>query len=260
MSTEALGIIDCHIHPALGPETDLNWFGPSGTIREQFDDLRRAGIAQACGAPIQRLDPDSFAPVRRLNDQALALRDRFPDFYVPGIQVHPCFPEESCAQIERCCGGAGVRWVGELVGYLMGYGEDYTSPGALSIMPTAAAHGAVVNVHCGRLETVAALCAAVPELPVVLAHPGDGRDTILDRLRLVAAVPNLHLDISGSGIDRYGMLRRAVASAGPDKLLFGTDYPINNPAVYVSGARQEPLTSTERAALFCGNFRRLTGR
>jgi len=252
-------IIDCHIHPALDEQTELNWFGASGTIEQQIDELRRAGISRACGAVIQRLDPTSFAPIRRLNDLALALRDRFPEFYVPGINVHPRFPDESCAEIERCCGGAGVRWVGELVGYLMGYGTEYASPAALAIMRAAAAHRAVVNLHCFELDTVAALCAAVPDLSVVLAHPGVGREEILARLRLVAATPNLYLDISGSGIDRYGILRLAVSLAGSGKLLFGTDYPINNPAVYVHGALQENLAAADLQALFRRNYLRLTG-
>ena len=74
----------------------------------------------------------------------------------------------------------------------------------------------------------------------------------------IAEYPNLHLDISGSGIDRYGVLREAVRVAGKEKLLFGTDYPINNPAVYVQGALFESLSDEEYAALFRDNFLRLT--
>ncbi len=76
----------------------------------------------------------------------------------------------------------------------------------------------------------------------------------------VAAYPNLHLDISGSGIDRYGILRKAIDTIGKEKLLFGTDYPVNNPAVYVHGALFEPLAEEEFDALFAGNFLRLIGR
>lgn len=259
MAGETPYIIDCHIHPGVDGEADTNWFASSGDIQAQFDDLRRAGISRACGAPIRGGAPDSFAAIRSLNDQALILRDRFPEFYVPGIQVHPGFADESCREIERCCGDQEVRWVGELVGYIMGYGSEYASDQALPIMQAAAAHNAVVNIHCGELEVVEALCTAVPQLNVVLAHPGDGKDRILERLQLVASLPNLHLDISGSGIDRYGVLRRAVEVTGKDKLLFGTDFPINNPAVYVHGALFEALGDETSDALFHGNFLRLTG-
>ena len=108
-------------------------------------------------------------------------------------------------------------------------------------------------------QQVEALCQAVPELSFVLAHPGGGKDEILPRVALVARLPNLHLDISGSGIDRLGMLRRAVDTAGKEKILFGSDYPINNPAVYVHGLLFESLSDDERTAIFAGNFLRLTG-
>ena len=91
-------IIDCHIHPAVDEGTDTSWFYPSGSIQQQIDTLKRAGISQACGAPIKGCDPESFDDIKSLNDKALALRDQFPDFYIPGIQVHPRFPDESCQE------------------------------------------------------------------------------------------------------------------------------------------------------------------
>ncbi|OGV58198.1 MAG: hypothetical protein A2X49_03265 [Lentisphaerae bacterium GWF2_52_8] len=253
-------ITDCHIHPALDPETNFGCFGNIGDIKSQIDTLRRAGISRACGAPIARMTPSSFAEVRALNDKALRLRNEFPDFYVPGIHIHPKFPEESCLELERCCGQEAVRWVGELVGYCMGYDTDYATEDALCIMRVAAKHGAVVNFHCDDMDVIETLCSSVPDLNLVLAHPGPGPSDILRRAALVAKHPNLHLDISGSGIDRYGMLRASINMAGKEKILFGTDYPINNPAVYVHGALFEDLTQDEREALFDGNFSRLVSR
>jgi predicted TIM-barrel fold metal-dependent hydrolase len=168
-------IVDCHFHPAVDEETDTNWFYGSGSIQSQIDALRRAGISQACGAPVRACNPESLHEIRILNDKALALRDRSPDFYIPGIQVHPRFPDESCREIERCCGGEGVRWIGELVGYMMGYGVDYVSEGALKIMRTAREYDATVNIHCHDMDVIDRLCESVPDLEIVLAHPGGGK-------------------------------------------------------------------------------------
>ncbi len=250
-------IIDCHFHPAVEPGDDTGWFIPSGDIQHQVDVLRLCGITRACGSFIRRFDPRSFGEIRALNDGALALRDRFPEFYEPGVHVLPRFPEESCREIDRCCGVHGVRWIGELVGYMMRGGQDYTTPDALTVMRKAQDIGAVVSFHCGSLDIIDKLCTEVPDLPLVLAHPGNSKDVIMGRLGLVAKHPNLHLDISGTGIDRYGIMRTAVDVAGSDKLLFGSDYPINNPAVYVHGLRLEPLDDDELAAIFHGNFQRL---
>ncbi|MDQ1328663.1 MAG: Amidohydro-rel protein [Candidatus Poribacteria bacterium] len=251
-------IIDCHFHPAVDEETDTNWFYPSGNMQHQIDTLRRAGISRACGAPVKAFTPISFDQIRLLNDKALSLRDDFPDFYIPGIQIHPHFPHESCKEIERCCEGEGVRWVGELVGYMMGYGVEFATNAALEIMDAIKEHKAVVNIHCHDLDVIDKLSESVPDLNIVLAHPGDGKQVFLDRLEKIAKHPNLYLDTSGSGIDRYQILRKVIDVAGRRKLLFGTDYPINNPSVYVHGVLLEPLSEEEYAAIFRDNFLRLT--
>jgi len=226
-------------------------------MQVQVDTLRRAGISQACGSPIRKINPDSFDEIRALNDNVLILRDRFPDFYIPGIQIHPHFPDESCQEIERCCGNENVRWIGELAGYVMGYGCEYATENARVIFRLAREYDAVVNFHCNDLDVIDQLCKAMPDLKLVLAHPGNGKETFLSRLAKVAEYPNLHLDISGSGIDRYGMLRKAVDVAGKEKLLFGTDYPINNPFIYTQGVLFELLSEAENRALFRDNFLRL---
>ena len=259
MTATTREIIDCHIHPAASSETNLGWFQQYPDINAQVAALRRAGITRACGAPVRSMTPASFAEIRALNDGALALRDRFPEFYIPGIHIHPHFPQESCAEIARCCGREGVRWIGELVGYMTGYANDYATRDALTIFREAGKHKAVVNFHCDDFDVIARLCRGVPEVNFVLAHPGAKRTDFLQRLDLVAKLPNLHLDISGSGIDRLGILRKCIDAAGKEKLLFGSDFPINNPAVYVQGALFEQLSEAENAALFSGNFRRLTG-
>ncbi len=251
-------IIDCHFHPAIDRATDTGWFGPVGSIRKQIETLKRVGISKACGAPIEKIQkPKSFARIRALNDKALALRDRYPDFYIPGIHIHPKFPDESCREIERCCRGEGVRWIGELVGYWMDYGNDFATRDAIQIFRTAIENDAAVNFHCQDLKVVEKLCKSLPKLKLVLAHPSSSRIELLDRIKIVSKFKNLHLDISGSGIDRFGILRKAIDTAGADKILFGTDYPINNPAVYTHGAMLEDLSEKERKLLFCGNFQRL---
>lgn len=174
--------------------------------------------------------------------------------------IHPHFPQESCAEVARCCGQEGVRWIGELVGYMTGYANDYATEDALAIFHEAGKHKAVVNFHCDDLDVIERLCRSVPEVNFVLAHPSANRNDILKRAGLVALLPNLHLDISGSGIDRLGVLRKAIDLAGREKILFGTDFPINNPAVYVQGALFEQLVDEDSVALFSGNFRRLHGR
>ena len=116
-----------------------------------------------------------------------------------------------------------------------------------------------VNFHCASLDVIRTMCEAFPSLPLVLAHPQTQKQAFLDRLDLVIQYDNLLLDLSGSGIMRWGMIRYGIDRAGMHKFVFGTDFPISNPAKYVACVLYEPLTREEREAVFSGNFKRLTG-
>lgn len=251
-------VIDCHIHPAFDEATDSNWFGSAGSLQKQKETLQRAGVTRACGGLIRRLNEPTFDDIRQLNDQALKVRDQLPDFYIPGIQVHPHFPEESCREIERCCAGEGVRWIGELVGYMMNYREEFSSERALTIMKVAESHRVPVNLHCNNLQILSDLCRAAPDLPVVLAHPSQKSSEIHERLACIKDHKNLFLDIAGSGVMRLGLLRHAIDTIGKDKILLGSDFPISNPVHYVQTVLFEDLTEDERRAVFCENFCRIT--
>jgi predicted TIM-barrel fold metal-dependent hydrolase len=257
MSTDSFDgeILDAHIHPRMVAKPN-HWYWDPGSAQQQVDDLRRAGIDRACGSVIDLEPLDGFEGIRDMNDRGLAFRDQFPDFFLPGIQMHPDFPQESCAELERCITQHGARWIGELVGYIMGYGDDYVAPGFEPIYALAAQLRVPVNIHCGNLKVIEQLCTRFPQVNVVLAHPNDGQEC-RDRIALVARSPNLYLDLSGTGVMRLGMIRYAIDQAGVEKILLGTDFPICNPAMYVQCALYEPLSHEERVAVLAGNYRRL---
>jgi predicted TIM-barrel fold metal-dependent hydrolase len=251
-------IIDCHTHPDKSALAN-GWFLPPTSMAERFDFEKSCGVDRCCGSVISFEKFASFADVVKANRAALEIAKDASGFYYPGIHIHPGFAEESCRELETCVKKHGVRWVGELVGYINGYGDDYAAAGSDCIYALAAELGVPVNIHCGNLEVVAKLCRDFPKLNVVLAHPGDGKQLMMERTGLVASFPNLYLDLSGSGVMRYGFIRAAVDLAGANKILFGTDFPICNPAMYVHCVLSEPLTQEERIAIFSGNFKRLTG-
>jgi hypothetical protein len=60
-----------------------------------------------------------------------------------------------------------------------------------------------------------------PEVAFILAHIGGGGDW-LHSLHAVTDVPNVYVDLSGSGVDG-GMLEACVESVGVARLLWGTD-------------------------------------
>jgi predicted TIM-barrel fold metal-dependent hydrolase len=220
--------------------------------------MRAAGIPRACGAPVEERPREGFGPFAASNKLAMEYQRQFPDFYIPGIQADPRFPKESCREIEKHY-ALGVRWIGELAAYVLGYKDEYDSPGAFQIYDLAQRLGMPINLHVGDLGQVAQACEAFPRLPFILAHPRADKNSIMDRAKMAARYPNCYLDLSGIGITRWGMVRYCCDTAGAEKFLFGTDYPVSTPESFTVCVLSEPLSDRERALIFAGNFKRLTG-
>jgi predicted TIM-barrel fold metal-dependent hydrolase len=103
-----------------------------------------------------------------------------------------------------------------------------------------------------------ALAGAYPGLKIVLAHMGGGlflyetmpevREALADVFYDTAAIPYLY------GPKIYDVV---LLSAGPQKLIFGSDYPLLSPGRYRAGL--EKLAPEVRAAIGGGNAREVFG-
>ena len=70
---------------------------------------------------------------------------------------------------------------------------------------------------------------------------------------------NAFLDLSGTGIFRFGSIRYLVNQVGADRILFGTDYPICNPDMYIHAVLGEHLGDAVEQKIFHDNAARLLG-
>ena len=251
-------IIDAHIHPFLDAENNIAAYGAPNTLEEFISELKRAGVTKACGSVIAKTEAATFEAIAKLNDDALKIRDRYPDFYIPGVHVHGRFPTESCRELERLH-ARGVRWIGELVPYMMKTGP-YDASGMMEIYALAQDLGMPVNLHLwpsplSELETAA---KNFPNLKLVIAHPGDFGEAP-ERFRFVAEHDNVFLDLSGTGLFRWNMLRYAIGVCGSEKLLFGSDFPICSVGMNLHGVLSETLSEEDAANVLYRNFERITG-
>jgi len=159
------------------------------------------------------------------------------------------------------------------------------------VFTSASEHNAAVFVHCGVLTVgvrrklglpspfdlrlgdplaLAAVASRFPAVPVIVPHFGAG----LWRETLMAAdqCGNIHLDTSSSngwmkyypGLTLDDVFRQALAVAGPDRILFGTDssffprgwqQPIF--AVQEAALRTIGVSDKDRQKILSGNFERL---
>jgi predicted TIM-barrel fold metal-dependent hydrolase len=212
---------------------------------------------------------------------------RHPRRFVGFFMFNPTAPDAS-DRLARALGPLGHRAVA-LFPAMHRYHMDDEKVG--KVFEAAAAHRAVVFVHCGVLSVgvrrklglpspfdlrlgdplaVAAVAQRNPTVPVIIPHFGAGQ--LREALMAADQCPNIHLDTSSSnGWMRYypqltleGVFRQALVVAGPDRIIFGTDssffprgwqrpiYEAQVSALAAAGVGDE-----DRAKILAGNFDRL---
>lgn len=261
---ETMKVIDFHMHPYFTEEECFCFYPDSfqPSPAQLQEDLAAAGIDQVCGSVIGNLHRyrpgDGFAYFQELNRKALQLREQFGDFYVPGFHIHPDFVKESIAEIEYMH-AQGVHMVGELVPYMHGW--RYSHENYSAILDAAEDHQMIVNYHTmpEDWEAMERMIETHPGITFVAAHPGE-KGEYLHHIENLKKYRNHYLDLSGTGIFRYGMLAHGVMEVGAERFLFGTDYPICNPRMYVQAVMQEHITEEDRKKIFAENAQKLMNR
>ena len=258
-------VIDFHTHPYrnrdenMGMYVDDFYLSPS----QAQEDLENAGISMICGSVLNTNKSgavNDFAEIKELNQGALELKEFYHGFYLPGFHVHPALLQESLQEVETMH-RAGLKLVGELVPYLHGWkqaGHDYSSKALCEILSLAGKYGMIVSYHTmpeWPRETEE-MIRNNPNVTFVAAHPGQREDFLLHVERM-KKYPNLYLDLSGTGLFRYGLLAAAVKSVGSERIIFGTDYPICNPRMYVQAVLGEHISQEDKENVLYRNARRL---
>ena len=259
MLNQGFEIIDFHTHPFS--EEKFNICSDRSYYDMREDNIKSTlapmGISKICGSVIQARTPvESFADVRRCNDEALALRDRFDGFYIPGFHIHPDYVEDSINEIKRMA-GEGVKLIGELVPYLQSW-QAYNHEGIFPILEEAARHSMVVNFHDMAFDTIDEMIERNPDVIFVAAHPGE-YGAVIRHAERMKKYDNVYLDISGTGIFRWHMLRYLVDTVGSERILFGSDYPTCNPGVFIGGVLAEPISDEAKENIFSKNAKRILG-
>ncbi len=254
-------VIDFHTHPFLSDDTNICShlsFCPM-TAEKTETDLQGIGISKIAGSVIFRTMRKNYTweYVRELNDDAMKLHEQYGDFYYPGFHVHPAFVRESCEEIERMA-KKGFRLIGELVPYHQEW-SDYSCPGFSEILDTAEQYDMLVSFHSMGEDEMDKMVKEHPKVRFAAAHPGEYREFMRHMERMKTS-ENYYLDVSGYGIFRHGLLRHAIDLFGSERFLYGSDYPICNPAMYLGGVLLDcTLSDAEKENVLGKNAKRLLG-
>jgi predicted TIM-barrel fold metal-dependent hydrolase len=117
-----------------------------------------------------------------------------------------------------------------------------------------ARYGRPVKIHNtgdGWDDALGAIARRHPRLPIVIAHGGLGTPSV-EGARLAASLDNVHVELSSS-FAHLPTVREAVAIAGPEKVLWGSDAPLLDPAFVLGTYRDAGLPPAAEDRVFWGN-------
>ena len=249
-------IFDFHTHPGYDYHDEERGYVTTPPVFT--DGLKKMGVTFCAGTTIHKKDSyrelaDFAEIVPRLNAEAYAFYEMYPEFFTTGIHIHPAYPELSLAEIEKYA-AKGVRLIGELVPYMMKW-NSYSAPELDEIWRAAAKHDMVVSVHPTTLEDLDRFARRHPDLRIVVAHLNKG--DYAGQMELLKRNGNLWIDVSAHADDREGLVRDAIDTLGRERILYGSDYPGYPDDRFIRAVEKECRSDAEREDIFWNNAYRL---
>ncbi|HUI00367.1 MAG TPA: amidohydrolase family protein [Nitrososphaerales archaeon] len=238
-------VIDAHVHCSDGRKDDrLRAYAKLNGLRydlaELLAEMEEKGVEKGLllSPPMGKGDPLPNAEVVKLCEKS-------GDTLFPVLTVEPSKPavKEGIALARREKGfvKAFKIWLGyrrvyawdEVFAPLYDFGEEHGLPVMFHTGDTASSTGSLVHAHPLTLDELA---NEREGLRIVICHAGN--PWIADTAELLYKHPNVYADISGLMVggspyerEYLAMMARRIDEAvyfsgGADKLLFGTDYPV----------------------------------
>lgn len=250
--TDSFQIFDCHLHCPAEKGEKWQWYKVTNSFEDFVNYLNKTGVQRGI-INSQRsfgTKPEEFIAGNR---EVARYVEKSKGRFIGACVVNPLYIEESLKEIEYCHNQLGFVWVGELCNYMVPY--LYSIREFEMLVEQVVKLNMVLALHTeqGELEYVA---QKFPQVTIAFAHFGDDHEyeDIFKRIDIVAQNSNFYLDTSGYGHDRVGVLEYAVKTIGPDRILFGSDFSINDPGTVIARIRNSFLTMEQKQKILSGNL------
>ncbi len=212
---------------------------------------------------------------RRQNDYVMESAAKYPDRLIPLACVAPMAPG-SLEEADRCL-RAGARGLGELAVYRHCEIRE-TLKAHEDLFRLCRSYNGVLLVHANEpighrypgkapfgLDFYYALARMAAGMVLVLAHWGGGLCLYeLLKKEVPQELAHVHYDTAASPyLYRPSIYSTVSRIIGPDRVLFGSDFPLLAPDLYYREMNEAGLSTEESEAILGGNAARLfvlTGR
>ncbi len=251
------GIFDAHLHIPSDNGENFQWSLVTRNMPEFVAYLDKCGVRRGVISSSwsnKAQTPDDY---RQGNREVAKYVDRYKRRFRGSCVITPFRIDEALREIEECHRQYGFVWLGEFCNYMTGY--KYDTPEWTEVMKLATRLNLVAQIHTNTRE-MQYLAENFPETTIVFPHLGGAREDIFARIAIVARHKNAHIDLSGSGIERVGILERAVKEIGADRVLYGSDFTINEPSAVIARVKNAFLTAEDREKILFRNVERLLSR
>lgn len=253
---EPYRVFDAHLHCPSESGNVWQWYPVTRTFEEFVRYLDRTGAQRGIINSVRCQEAKSASEFIAGNREVARYVDKYKGRFLGACVVNPLFIDEALREIEECRKQFGFVWVGELCNYMAPY--QYTIKEFELLVKQVVKLNMVLDVHTD-LEEMEYIIQKFPQATIVFPHFGDSReyDHIFRRIDLVARNLNCYLDTSGYGHDRVGMLEYAIKTVGPDRVLFGSDFSINDPSTVIARIQNSFLTEEQRRKVLAENLQAL---
>lgn len=248
------GIFDAHLHIPSDNGENFQWHLVTRNMREFVGYLDKCGVRRGVISSSWSNKAQTPADYRNGNREVAKYAERYQGRFRGSCVITPFRIDEALREIEDCHRQLGFVWLGEFCNYMTGY--QYETPEWAEVMKLAAKLNMVTQIHTNTRE-MQYLAENFPDNKIVFPHLGGNRDDIFARIAIVAKHKNTVIELSGSGIERVGILERAVKEIGADRVLYGSDFTINDPAMVIARVKNAFLTAEDREKILFRNVERL---
>ena len=205
------------------------------------------------------------------NDYIMESIARFPKRLIGLGSVQPLFPDSALKEMERCVRG-GIRGIGEIRPDVQQF-NLLDKESEVRFVEFLVKHELILLTHASEPvghqyqgkgsvtpEILYPFITSYPDLKIVCAHWGGGLPFYALMPEVKNAMGNVYFDTAASPfLYSPQIYNQVIDLVGPDKILFGTDYPLLKPARLLREIESLSLPDETRKMILEDNARKLLG-
>jgi uncharacterized protein len=118
-----------------------------------------------------------------------------------------------------------------------------------------------IIVHCGRWQEIASykfpfeIARKYPDLKIILAHlGGDQPGLYLECAKEAKNLNSKNIFLGSESIREFYFVNEVVKTVGAEKVIFGSDYNLGLPGMYIPVIENLKISNEEKELIFSGNI------